>query len=150
MEKGDISSAVPPRFLFCFEGLIGVRPHAWSGTQETTYMRLRRWRSAVSTWDISEHMLAHIYDITWRHQARLDIVAIRPDGWVEALEERFDREGIPVNGFKGFKSYDELAQRLVYMPDVISVFFADPAMEFKFGGKGRLVRYGGVGFSPWV
>jgi hypothetical protein len=150
VEKGDISSAVPGRFLFTFEGLIGVYPHVWSATEEKAALRLHQWRRAVSCWDIHEMMLAHIYDITWRSGYRLDVVTFRPDGFAEALERRFDREGIPVNGFVSYKSPDVLAQRLARMPDVMSVFFADPSFEFKFGGKGRMVRNAGVGFSPYI
>lgn len=150
MQKGDLSNAVPPKFIFLFEGLIGVYPHVWSPTQEKAYIRTHQWKKAVYSWDISDMMLAHIYDITWRHGARLDIVTFRPQGFVEALENRFAREGIPVNGFVHFDSADALARRLPRMPDVISVFFGDPSMEFKFGGRGRMVRNGGVGFSPFV
>lgn len=150
MEGGDLSNDVQGRFLFLFEGLIGVRANVWSASQEATYIKLRRWKKAVYTWAFNEMILAHVYDITWRHQTRLDVAVFRPQGFVEALEQRFSDEAIPVGSVTSYESPDALSRRLVHRPDIISVFFGDPSMAFKFGARGRMVTEGGVGWSPWV
>lgn len=150
VEGGDISNETQGRFLFLFEGLIGVRPHPWSAVQESTYLRLHQWKAAVYTWAFNDLMLAHIYDITWRHHTRLDVAVFRPQGFVEALDDRFAKEGVPIGSLVSYESPGALARALVRRPDIMSVFFADPSMRFAFGGRGRQVTAGGTGFSPWV
>lgn len=150
MQKGDLSNEAPSRFYFVFEGLLGRQTHPWSKTQEATYIALRQWKAAVGTWDLSEQMLAHVWDVTWRHHMSLDVVTFKPAGFALALEERFDREHLPIGSVVRFDSPNDLAKRMAYLPQVMTVFFGNPEWEFRFGSRGRLIRNNGVGFSPWV
>lgn len=149
MQKGDISNEFLPRFLFVFEGLVARLPSRRATQLEWAMCRSHQWKRAAKLWVINDNIKAHLWDITWRYDYRFDIVTFHDDGFVPALEERLDRENIPYgNCFAS--TPDGLSHLLPRMPDVNRVFFADEALMFRFGHQGRLVRFEGVGFSPWV
>lgn len=137
MERGDLSNALPPRWLFVFEGVIGRVPPEHAAEFKLA-MRLRRWKRAVRCYDIEEHVRKVIWDLTWRRDYRFDIVTFLGEDFAEHLERRLERESLP---FSNCWAVDEttLARRLAVMPDVQYVIHGDPSRHLTYGNRGLLV-----------
>lgn len=135
MQHGDISNEVAPRLLFVFEGTVAAPSSTAAEKMEKLHIRLRRWDKAVECWEISERSYALLWDCTWRHNFRFDIVTYRPAGFAVALKERLNVEGLPVGNIWA-TTPARLSKRLAFMPDVAAVYDADATRLFTYGGRG--------------
>lgn len=140
MEHGDLSNAVPPRFLFVFEGLIASVPTEQKPV-ELGLVQFRRWKRAARLWRIDEYALSVVWDHAWRHAASVDMVTFLPGPYAEAIAERLDSESVPYGNLI-VTTPDILARRIVYMPDVQRIFYAQPERPFLFGDRGNYVPKG--------
>lgn len=137
MEKGDISSDIPPRAIVIFNELIGGIPKSRS-TRVELLRAARRWRAVAEAYDINLMVRAKLHDLTWRHGLRVDCVLVDHPKVAEAMEARFNRMNLAVANVYAIADLKELADRLPYMPEVLWVIFGNPEWMYAFGHKGRL------------
>ena len=137
MQKGDLSNALAPRWLFVFEGVIGDLG-AGDVARFKFAMRTRRYRAAANCFELVPHVQKVIWDLTWRKDYRFDVVTFLGEPFADALEKRLERESLP---FSNLWAVDEssLAQRLACMPDVMYVLHSDPSRRLAYGNRGLLV-----------
>lgn len=139
MQGGDISNLVTPRLVVVWENLLGLLPDKTDEAKFAAYMRFRRWRRAVNTFQINEPLAQRIWDITYRMNFSVDVVTfLGGDDFADEVRERLDREGLPI-GHVWFEEPHLLARSLSYRPDIACVFDADPRHTLTFGSKGRIV-----------
>jgi hypothetical protein len=138
MERGDISNEVVPRLVIAYEGMLGVLPEKPERVHELVARKFgRRARMAkrtVDAYEINDRLARVIWDTTWRFRYSVDVVTYLGDDAVEPLEERLDREGLPI-GRVWADTPERLARRLPYMPDVAAIF--DNEHHLIYGSKGR-------------
>lgn len=138
MQGNDLSNEPVPRLLFVFEGLIGNLPDKRKA-QESFAVKTHRWEKAVRYWDIDSRMVAHMWDIVWRHRFSFDVVTFKPEPFAEALTQRFEQMRLPVSWVQAYESSDALSRELPYMPDVYRVFDGEASRQFHWGSKGHIV-----------
>lgn len=139
MQGGDISNQVVARIVIVWDNLLGILPSKPAEAKFTAYMRFKRWKKAVGSFEINEHLARGIWDLTWRYDFSVDVVTfLGGDDFAEEVEHRLDREGLPI-GHVWFETPDSLARSLAYRPNVACVIHANPHHQLTFGSKGRLV-----------
>jgi hypothetical protein len=134
---GDIEAFVALRFVFVFDGLLAKLPDSRKKLYKG-YLIAHQWKRAFCLWDINRMGLAHLRDVYWRHDFRIDVVTWQPPEIAELIGGFFDESNIPVTHTSAFEP-EHFERELAYMPDVVKVFHGDQSMPFRFGGKGRLV-----------
>lgn len=138
MEKGDLSNEVAPRLVFVFEGVVG---RLRDELREKGMLKLHRWAKAVECWEIPELARSILWDTAWRYSYRFDIVTHRPPGFAKALVPLLEEADIPYTQVRSWRP-EQLARHLIAMPDVQTVYFADPENRFTYGGRGILLPEG--------
>jgi hypothetical protein len=139
MQGGDISNQVVARIVIVWDNLLGIIPSKPAEAKFSTYLRFKRWKKAVGLYEINEHLARGIWDLTWRHDFAVDVVTfIGGDPFAEAIEQRLEREGLPI-GHVWYETPDSLARSLAYRPSVACVIHADTHHQLTFGSKGRLI-----------
>ena len=105
------------------------------------YLRKGAWRKAVALHEIDAMMVAHLWDIVWRSPYSFDLVTVSSDdpGWVEVLEQKFERANVPFSTLHAFPSADALAQHIAFMPNILRLYHANESWGFKFGHIGEFV-----------
>ena len=143
MQGGDISNQVVARIVIVWDNLLGVLPSKAAEAKFATFMRFKRWKKAVNLYEVNESVARQIWDLTWRKDFAVDVVThLGGDDFAEALEQRLDREGLPV-GHVWFEDPNSLARSLAYRPSVACVITANPDHQLTFGSKGRIVSASG-------
>lgn len=137
MKDGDISSEVAPRILVVFEGIIGSL-HPKKEKQYLRAVRRSRWDEAISCWELNEHSLRVIWDLTYRRAQAVDVVTFVSQQFADVLAARLDEEDMPVHRV-WFSTPPRLARMLAYMPDVTAVYDADESHVFTYGAKGHVL-----------
>jgi hypothetical protein len=140
MQGGDLSNSVVPRLVIVWDNLLGVLPSKPAEAKFSTYIRFKRWKKAVSLFEINEGMARQIWDLTWRKNFAVDLVTFTAgDDFAEALRERIeDREQLPI-GHVWFEEPNNLSRSLAYRPDIACVIHANPHHQLTFGSKGRFI-----------
>ena len=138
MEHGDISNGATGRIVMVFEGLIGILDSKPAVAKEAAYRKARRWKASVGCYTINEHIARVMSDTFWRYDYNIDVVTWMPENFAEALAVRLDEVNLPV-GKVWSDNPTNLARDLAYQPSVALVCDPDPAHQFYFGGKGRIV-----------
>jgi hypothetical protein len=140
MERGDISNEVVPRLVIAYEGMLGILPEKSERVTELVARRFGRRQRAVKrtveAYEINDPLARLIWDTTWRFRYSVDVVTYLGEDAVEPLEERLDREGLPI-GRVWSDEPQRLSRRLPYMPDVAAVF--DNEHHLIYGSKGRML-----------
>lgn len=144
MQGGDISNITPARFLFVFEGLVGMLDPIME-KKERIYRKLRRFEKAARCWSINETAVSYIWDISWRHHMQADLATYLPYGVY--IGDRLEREGLPFSNVLQFETPEQLCQRLAYMPYVHRIYFSEPRRPFIYGDRGEFVDANTV-FDP--
>jgi hypothetical protein len=138
MKGNDLGNVVAPRDMLVFEGLLGIIPDPKVAKQEIKYREKKRWTEAVACYDINELLARKIWDMVWRYSLEIDLVTYHPRGFAKELEERMDRENLPLR-----RVYSEepnmLARRLATMPDIRTIYDPVPDHQFLYGGRGRII-----------
>jgi hypothetical protein len=138
VKHGDISNDVAPSIVIVWENLLGLLPSPADRAKESAARRMRRWKSAVNAYTLNEVLAKHMWDLTWRANKTLDVLTYLGDDFREALEDRIDRENLPVRHVYGY-SPAQLAREIAYMRDLEAIFDPDPSRRFTYGGKGRII-----------
>lgn len=138
MEGGDISNLVVPRLVIVFENLLGLLPTKADEAKAAAYIRFGRWNRAARVFQINEALAARIWDVTWRLNYSVDVLTYVSPDFATAVAKRIDKEDLPV-GNVWFDEPHLLARRLAYMPQVAAIYDPDPAHQFTYGSKGRIV-----------
>jgi len=138
MERGDISNEAVPRLLLVWENLLGILPTKTHEAKAGTYLRLKRYKRAVNTFEVNETLAHRIWDITWRLKFSVDVVTWLPKECVEHIEAWIDRQDLPV-GHVSHENPTTFARKLSYMPYVAAIYDPDPQHQFTWGAKGRIV-----------
>lgn len=138
MQGGDLSNELPPRFVFVLEGLVASVPKK----QEPRFklaLRMHRWTRAVDCLEWNTYALSTMWNTVWRHGVRFDVATYTSTeaGWLDALRDRLDQENVPVSTVHAYSTPQELALKLAYLPDVRTVFDADPSRALVYGNRGR-------------
>jgi hypothetical protein len=138
MQGNDLSNFVVARDVLVFEGLLGLIPDAKVARQEAKFREKKRWAEALACYEINELLARKIWDMVWRYSLEIDLVTYHPPGFAKVLEERMDRENLPLR-----KVWSEepnmLARRLATMPDIRTIYDPFPDHQFLYGGKGRII-----------
>jgi hypothetical protein len=138
MDKGDLSNEVIPRILLVFEGVVGWLPPENKKTYDKL-VRKGQWYYAVYEWELNDLMLRKIWDVMFRQSRELDIITyIGGQPFADALAARLDEEDVPVRRV-WYTTPAILSRKIALMPDVAAVFDPDPAHQFTYGGKGRVI-----------
>ena len=140
MQGGDLSNELPPRFVFVLEGLIASVPAKQVRAQRLD-LKLHRWKHAVDRLEWNTYALSTMWNTVWRLGIRFDVATFTSteEGWLTALRDRLDLENVPVSTVHAYKTPQELALKLAYLPDVRAVFDAAPERALVYGNRGRSV-----------
>ena len=139
MQGGDIDNRVVPRLVIVWENLLGLLPNKAAEAKAASYVKFKRWNRAVNTFEINEALARRIWDVTWRYDFSVDVITYIHEDFVEALENRLDREDIPVRSV-WFTEPHVLARKLAYMPQVACIYDPNPHHQFTYGSKGRILN----------
>lgn len=140
MQGGDLSNELPPRFIFVLEPLLAsVSPR--QARAQRLDLKLHRWKSAVDRLEWNTYALSTMWNTVWRLGIRFDVATYTStdEGWLTALRDRLDLENVPVSTVLAYRTPQELALKLAYLPDVRAVFDADPTRSLVYGRRGRSV-----------
>lgn len=142
MRGNDISNEVVPRLVIVWDGLLGVLPSKAAEAKASTYLRLKRWKKAVSLWEVNDHVGAQIWDLTWRSKYAVDLVThTSGEPFAEALAERlYGPEGFTCLGQIWYEDPRVLARSLAHRPNVACVVHDNPQHVLLFGSKGRYLN----------
>lgn len=140
MEGGDIDNAIPMKLFFVLEDLV-MRIDEDDARKAARYRRRGSWGSLAKLYDIDSLMVAHLWDIVMRSPWSHEFITVESsdEEWCQALENKFDRMNVPHSGIMGFDGVDDLAQRIVYMPNVLRVYHANRDWGLRFGHVGEYV-----------
>lgn len=138
MQNGDISNEVSPRLVVVFEGLLGVLPErresAFEFAARTFGRRASQAKRSVNSYEINEPLARVIWDTIWRYRYSVDVVTYLGEDFAGALEERLDRENLPIGRVWADEPH-KLARRIAHMPDVAAIY--DNEHHLMYGSKGR-------------
>lgn len=140
MEGNDISNQRAQKLVFVFDGLVGRIPEE----DEKLAEKLRRkgkWRQLSRVYGVDTKMGAHLWDIVWRSPYSFDVVSFESESeeWYEALESLLERANVPYSRLETYANPDEFAQQMVYAPNIVRVYHANPSWAFKFGPRGEAI-----------
>ena len=140
IERGDISNEVAPKLFFVLEDLI-AHVHEDDQKRAARYARRGAWKLLANLYNFDGKMIAHLWDLVWRTNYSFSLVTIASgdEEWMEALERRLDRFNVPYSGLVGFSTVDELAQHVVFMPNILRLYHGREEWKFKFGRVGEHV-----------
>lgn len=139
MEKGDISNAVVPRFLFVFEGIIGKLPDVRAESKARALFAIHQWVRCVRCYQIDTHISKVLWDLAWRQSIQFDVVTFLGEGMADAIRDRLDYLQLPVSNVD-HTTGDELVHQLTYRPNIVQIVHPFPDWQFRFGGVGRYVE----------
>lgn len=124
MKDGDLSNSVSGRFLFVFEGLVAnVKKDREQAMR--LYLKARQYRRALRLFEPSAIVRSHLWDLTWRHDVRTDVVTFLRGDVAEHVEKFVDLHNLPVPHVLS-TTPEDLSKELSRMPDVLRVFDPDP------------------------
>lgn len=137
MEKGDLSNEVTPKVLLVFEGAVAFLPAERQKTYDKLIKR-NHWGLACGMWELNEMMLRKIWDVMFRQGRDIEIITYISQEFADAIAARLDEEDVPVRRV-WYTTPAILSRKIALMPDVAAVYDPDPAHQFTYGGKGRVL-----------
>lgn len=135
MQGGDLSNAVPMRWLITWEEAIVRLPERSAGGYRA-WVRLGQWRRALDCWVTSRQAVTVLTDLAIRQNRQFDVVSHLAPGnerFRAALEERLERDGIPASRVES-ATRDEMQQEMAHRPDIVAVVHGGPL--FAYGARG--------------
>lgn len=138
MKGNDLGNLVSPRDILVFEGLLGLIPDPKVAKQEAKFRGKKKWVEAVACYEINELLARKIWQMVWDYSLEIDLVTYHSHGFAKALEERMDRENLPVRRV-WHEEPNVLARRLATMLDVRTIYDPFPDHQFLYGGKSRVI-----------
>jgi hypothetical protein len=138
VKGNDLANLVVPRDVLVWEGLLGLLPDPRTKVQEAKFRKRKRWAEAVACYQVHELLARKIWDLVWRYSLEIDLLTYHGHDFAKALEERMDAESMPVRRVFS-EDPNVFARSLAYQPDVRTVYDPDPAHQFLYGGKGRIL-----------
>lgn len=138
MRGNDLDNAIVPRDVLVFEGLLGLLPDEKVARQERKFRSKKRWAEAVGCYEINELLARKMWDMAWRYSLEIDLMTYLGHPFATALEERIDRENLPVRRVWS-EEPNILARRLATMPDIRTIYDPYPEHQFLYGGRGRII-----------
>lgn len=138
MEKGDISNEVSPRLLLVFENLLGILPDKKAEAKAAAYLRIRQYKRACNVFQINEPLASRIWDVTWRLKYSVDVITWVNEKFADEVRDRLDREDLPI-AHVTYENPSAFARKIAHMPYVAAIYDPDPAHQFTFGGRGRVL-----------
>jgi hypothetical protein len=137
MQRGDLSNEVVPKLLIVFEGAIGYLPEDKRRMFEKA-MGKGHWDDACACWDLNDLMLRKIWDVVARQSREVEVITYLGKDFADTLAGRLDVEDVPVHAVWATDPAS-LSRKLAYMPSVSAVYDPDPAHQFTYGAKGRVL-----------
>lgn len=102
-------------------------------------MRRGSYRKALDLWEEEPIVRRLVQDTSWRRGLPVDIlVTEHPQGFANILRERLDNNNYPCNRLY-CHSPQEFSQELAFMPEITTVYHADPRAPFLYGSKGSFM-----------
>lgn len=138
MKGNDLDNLVVPRDVVVWEGLLGLLPDPKVAAQEEKFRRKGKWKQAVACYEVNEMLARKVWDLVWRFSFELDLLTYHGHQFAVELEERMDNEGMPFRRVWS-EQPNILARRLSLQPDIRTVYDPDPAHQFTYGSKGRVL-----------
>ena len=121
-----------------WEGLLGLLPDVKVQAIEAKFRKRKKWDEAVSCYEVNELLARKVWDITWRGFLQLDLITFLGNDFAKALESRMERENMPFSRVWATEP-NVLARSIALQPDIRTIYVADPAQQFTFGGKGQVL-----------
>ncbi len=134
----DLGNKVLPRDALVFEGLLGILQDPKVAAQATKFAKRGKWREAVACYDMNELLSRKIWDLVFRFDIEIDLLTYVSREFALALEDRMNNEDMPFRRV-WFEEPNMLARRLATMPNLRTIYDPDPAHQFLYGGRGRII-----------
>ncbi len=141
MRDNDLSSFIVPRDVIVWEGLLGVIPDERTALREAKLRRRHKWGKALACYETNEMMARKIWDLVWRFSMEIDLLTYVSREFSLELQTRVDNENLPLRRV-WFEPANLLARRLAVAPDIRTIYDPDPAHQFTYVGKGRVLMPG--------
>ena len=138
MEGGDISNEVSPRLLFVFENLLGLLPTGEHVGQVLRFYKKKRYAKAIEVFEVNEQLAHRIWDMTWRLKSSIEVVTWIPNSFHLYVKQWIEEQDLPISNVS-YENPTLFARKLSYMPHVAAIFDPDPAHQFTWGSKGRIL-----------
>lgn len=138
MKNNDLDNSVIPCLLLVFEGALGILEKE---NEKEYYKAMKHgWRDeAVACWTFHELMMAKIWDTSARKGHAIEVITFIGEEFATALARRIDIENLPVRR-TWYTTPAKLARKIAYMTDLAAVYDPDPAHQFTYGSKGRVLQ----------
>lgn len=138
MQGNDLGNQVTPRDALVWEGLLGLLPDVRIVGMEAKYRKKRKWREAVSCYQVNELLARKIWQVTWDTSLRVDLITHLGHDFAEALQERMEQESMPFQHV-WHEDPNVLGRSLVLQPDIRTIYTGITDHQFTYGGKGRVL-----------
>lgn len=138
MKGNDLGNLVVPRDVLVFEGLLGLLPDSKIEAAEAKMRKKRKWDQAVACYEMNEMLARKIWDLVWRFSIEIELLTYLGWDFAHALEARMERENMPFRRV-WHEEPNLLARRIATMPDIRTIYHANPSHRFLYGGKGRVI-----------
>lgn len=134
MERGDLSNAVPMRWIVTWEECIARLPERHVRKYKA-WASVLRWHRALEQWDTEPHAVHVLTDLAVRMGRQFDVVTHLGEGEAleKALADRCEADGVPASRVQAM-SRDRMQRELVHRPEVIYVLHGGPFGAY--GGRG--------------
>lgn len=133
MQRGELSNAIVPRWLFTLDAMTDGQPLP-------TKRLWRSWEDIAREAPVPRKVLGAIWAFYQRTTITCAVVVFgMPDAFCDALLERFDRQGIhPIRFVEPYASREALSHELAFRPDVQTVVDL-PEYAWQWGGRGMSI-----------
>ncbi len=137
MQGNDLGNEVVPRILLVWEGLVAVPPIKFS-LKSRVFRGLGNETHLVDQYQPNDLVCRKIWDITWRHDIRIEVVTWLGESYVDSITEWIANEDLPI---PKVSHYDPqlLSRKISFMPQIAAIYDPDPSHQFLFGSRGRVV-----------
>lgn len=139
MQGNDLDNRPAPRIILVAEGaLILIEEKAHPRSEHL--ISKGRFDDAAALWQINDPMVNRLWQLSSNADINLDVVTfLGPDGWAEALADKFDREYVPVRSV--FATDPRiLARKVTFDHSVARVYTPFPEQALYYGPKGRVIK----------
>lgn len=126
MQGGDLSNAVPMRWVITWEECIARLPRR-DERWYRTWVSLGRWGRALGYWETEPHAVHVLSDLAVRMGRQFDVVTHLGEGrqLEEALTRRLEVDSVPASYVQAM-SRDRMQRELVHRPEVVYVVHGGP------------------------
>lgn len=131
MEGNDLDNAIPPRIFVVYEGVLAA-----SEVRDRRRLLDRRARSEVYGRPLDPRISSELWRLHTRAALRVEVVTFLPYESAGFLEERLEKEYLPVATVRVYDSRQALVAELPYLHGVIGIYDV-PEHAGKYGGLGQ-------------